>query len=638
MIRRRPQATLAVVVLTLLFTLGAQRRAVAPPAPARQPGADSFSAAQPRDIETTHLSLDFTVDFGAKVLRGSATHQVWNHTGTSTFIVDTRGLDIDAAFIDGTPTTFRLGTPMPNGTPLIIDITPATRFVRIDYRTRPTSDGLRWLTPSQTRGRIAPFLWTMSEPDLGRSWIPMQDTPSVRLTYDATVHVPPGLLAVMSAENPREVAPDGVYHFEMRHHIPAYLIAMAVGRLQFRELDERTGVYAEPELIDAAAYEMQPVPDMVDAAERVIAPYPFERYDLLFAPQFGGGMENPQLNFIAADAITGNHPAVVAPSGLIAHELAHSWFGDFVTCSNWRDIWLNEGFATYYEKRIHEELTGWERAEVGFFQDRNAVVDYVQSNPLPRLTVLHRDFAAGERPSFTIIWYQKGEMFLKTLEDLLGRATFDRAIRAYLAHNGDHWVDDLSLLESLRENATHGDAAVESQLQLDTWIYGTGLPANMTTPSSSALWNRVGVQASAFRGGAKATSLNTAGWGTVELNLFVQQINDLIPNRLAELDAAFHFSTMNTPPLQWLIAIARTLNATYTSQLENYLLRGTSGSLPVWSELARTSAGTTYGRGVYSRAKEFYDTSTQRSIESFLHIAGQTTTAARPRDVQPKAF
>ncbi|HWS72770.1 MAG TPA: M1 family aminopeptidase, partial [Thermoanaerobaculia bacterium] len=301
--------------------------------------------------------------------------------------------------------------------------------------------------------------------------------------------------------------------------------------------------------------------------------------------------------------------------------------------------WLNEGFATYYEKRIHEELTGWERAEVGFVLDRSAVVDYVASNPLPRLTVLHRDFAAGERPSFTIIWYQKGEMFLKTLEDRLGRATFDRAIRTYLARNGDHWVDDLTLLESLHDSATHGDAAVEAQLQLDPWIYGTGLPSNMTTPSSSAMWNRVAVQASAFRGGAKATSLQTANWGTVEVNVFVQQISDLIPNRLADLDAAFHFSTMNTPPLQWLIAIARTLNATYTPQLEQYLLRGTSGSLPVWSELARTSAGTTYGRSVYSRAKEFYDGQTQRSIESFLRIAGQAAAATRSHDAQrPKAF
>jgi leukotriene-A4 hydrolase len=638
-VRVRRSATLAVAVLTVLFSLGAQRRAVAPPAPARQPGADSFSAAQPREIETTHLSLDWTVDFDARVLRGSATHSVWNHTGTSTFIVDTRALDIDAVSIDGVPTTWRMGTPVTTITPLIIDITPNTRLVRIDYRTRTTADALHWLTAKQTRGHVAPFLWTISEPDFGRSWIPMQDTPSVRLTYDATVRVPPGLLAVMSAENPTEVSPDGVYHFAMRHPIPSYLIALAVGRLQFRALDERTGVYAEPELIDDAGYEMQPVPAMVDAAERIIGvPYPFERYDLLFAPQFGGGMENPRLNFIAADTITGNRPAVVPPSGLIAHELSHSWFGDFVTCSNWRDVWLNEGFATYYEKRIHEEVTGWERAEVGFVLDRNAVVDYLASNPQPRLTVLHRDFAAGERPSFTIIWYQKGELFLKTLEDLLGRETFDATIRTYLARNGNHWVDDVSFVESLRDVATQGDSGAESQLQLNPWIYGTGLPSNVTAPSSSALWNRVGVQASAFRSGTKATSLQTAGWGPIEVNIFVQQVNDVIPTRLADLDAGFHFSTMKTPPVQWLIAIARTLTPAYQPQLEQYLMRGTTGSLPVWSELARTTAGTTYARNVYAKAKEFYDTPTQHSIESFLHIATQATAAATSRAPQPKAF
>jgi leukotriene-A4 hydrolase len=632
---RRPYRSLAFVVFALL-SLGVQRRAVAPPE-TRQPGADSFSAARPQQVETRHLSLDWTVDFDASVLRGSATHELVHHTDASTFVVDTRALDIDAVSIDGTPATWHFGTPAPNGTPLVIDIAPETRSVRIDYRTRPLADGLHWLTAKQTLGRTAPFLWTMSEPDLGRSWIPMQDTPSVRLTYDATVHVPPGLLAVMSAENPRQAAADGVYHFEMRHPIPSYLIALAVGRLEFRALDERTGVYAEPELIDEAAYEMQPVPAMVDTAERILTPYPFERYDLLFPPQFGGGMENPELNFISPEAITGNHPAVVEPSGLIAHELSHTWFGDYLTCSNWRDVWLNEGFATYYEKRIHEEMTSWERAEVGFYVDRKAVVDYVVSGVQPRLTVLHRDFAGTERPSFTIIWYQKGEMFLKTLEDLIGRDRYDAAIRSYLGRNGNRWVDDVSFLTALRESAIDGDAALESRLQLDTWVYGPGLPPNMNTPATSAMWDRVAVQASAFRSGAKATSLQTKSWGPIEVNIFVQQINDLIPARLADLDAGFHFSTMKIPPLQWLVAIAKTLTAAYQPQLERFLLRGSSGSIPIWSELAKTTAGLTYGRGVYARARDFYDAPTQRAIESFLRLTSQTA-SARVRTGLPKTF
>lgn len=639
MIRHR---THALVLLALLFTLNAvaaPRRAVAPPVrQPRLPEADSFSAANAAAIETKHLSLDLTVDFDAKILRGSATHEVVNHTGASTFVVDTQNLRIDGVSIDGRSTTWHYGPSATIATPLVIDIKPATHLVRIDYRTQG-GDAMHWLTPQQTTGRVSPFLWTTSEPSLARSWIPLQDTPSVRQTYDATVHVPPGLLALMSAGNPTAVVPGGVYHFEMRHAIPSYLIALAVGRLEFRALDGRTGVYAEPELVDAAAYEMQQVPAMLDAAERVIAPYPFDRYDMLFAPQFGGGMENPQLNFIGADLITGNHSAIVEPSGLIAHEMSHSWFGDHVTCSNWRDVWLNEGFATYYEKRIHEELTGWERAEAGYFLDRNALVGYLDSKPPSRLTVLHRDYQGTERPSFSIIWYQKGEMFLKTMEDLLGRDLFDRVIRTYLERNGDHWVDDVSLVEALRDVATGGNASIESALQLDSWIYATGLPSNITAPSTSALWNRVGAQADAFRRGANASSLDSAGWGALELSFFVQQMNDLIPSRFAELDAAFHFSAMRTPPLQWLIAIASSQNATYLPQLDEYLMRGTINSLAVWSELSRTPAGIAYGRTVYAKAKDFYDSGSQRTIESYLKLRlEEDEAAASEHAFLPKVF
>ena len=639
MIRHR---THALVLLTLFFTFGtfaSARRAVAPPQrQERQPVADSFSAAQPAAIETKHLSLDLTVDFDAKILRGSATHEVVNHTGTSTFVVDTQSLRIDAVSIDGRSTTWHYAPSSTSATPLVIDIKPSTKLVRIDYRTAG-GDGMHWVAPKQTLGRIAPFVWTSNEPSLARTWIPLQDTPSVRQTYDATLHVPPGLLALMSAGNPQTVVPSGVYHFEMRHAIPSYLIALAVGRMEFRALGERTGVYAEPEMVDDAAYEMQQVPQMLDAAERVIAPYPFERYDLLFPPQFGGGMENPQLNFIGPDAITGNHSAIVQPSGLIAHEMSHSWFGDYVTCSNWRDVWLNEGFATYYEKRIHEELTGWERAEAGYYLDRKALADYIDSKPPARLTVLHRDFQGTERPSFTIIWYQKGEMFLKTMEDLLGRPLFDSVIRTYLERNANHWVDDISLVEALRDVATGGNASIESALQLESWIYEPGLPSNITAPSSSALWDRIAVQADAFRGGATASSLDTANWGPLELGFFLQQISDTIPGRLADLDAAFHFTTMKTPPLQWLVAIVKALDPAYLPQIEEYLARGTNNSIAVWSQLSLTPAGVAYGRTVYSKVKEFYDPVMQRTIESYLRLRfSEEEAATRERAFLPKVF
>jgi leukotriene-A4 hydrolase len=633
----------ALAAALLLLSLNATHRRVVtppdlPPPMPRTIGADIFSAAQPTAIETKHLSLDLTVDFTTRTLRGSATHEVVNHTGTSTFIVDTDGLDVSSVLADGAPAPFHFATPTFHDVPLVIEIRPTTRLVRIEYRSRDTARATRWLTPLETRGHVSPFLWTTNEPDLGRTWIPMQDTPGVRFTYDATVHVPRGLMAVMSAENRRTVAPDGVYHFTMPHAIPGYLIALAVGRLEFRELDERTGVYAEPELIDDAAREMAPVPEMVDTAERIIGrPYPFDRYDLLFAPQFGGGMENAQLNFLSPDAITGNRDAIVQPSGLVAHELSHAWFGDFVTCSTWRDLWLNEGFATYYEKRIHEAMTGWERAEVGLMLDQKALLDYLGTPPPERLTVLHRDFSGTEQVSFTIIWYQKAEMFLKMLEDTLGREAYDRGVREYLARNGGHWVDDVSFLQAMRDVSIAGDSALEAKLQLDAWVYGTGLPSNGTAPTTSALWNRIGVQAAAFRAGATAASLDRTGWGPLEQNLFLQQIPDVIADRLGDLEETFHFSAMTTPPLAWLAAEGRTRDMRYLPALESYLARGIQNSLVVWYEFGKTGSGRAYGRAVYPRVQMFYSPGTRSIIESYLRIFTPSASAST-KDVIPKRF
>ncbi|MDQ6799671.1 MAG: hypothetical protein M3041_02415 [Acidobacteriota bacterium] len=611
---------LALSVALLFFTFAARQRVVPPPF-ARPAPVDIFSAARPSEIESTHLSLDLTVDFSTQTLRGSVLHTVSNHTGTRKFVVDTNGLDIDAVTADGLTTTWSFGTPAANGTPLIIDIQPQTSRVRIDYRTRPSAGALRWLTAKQTAGGVMPAMWSASEPDLARTWIPLQDTPSVRVSYDAIVHVPPGEMALMSAaNNPTSPSGDGTYTFSMPHAIPSYLIALTVARYAFRPLGDRTGVYAEPQLLDDTAYEMQFLPDMLAAAERVIGPYPFERYDLVFPPKFGGGMENPELNFIGQAVITGNHAAIIPPGGIIAHELSHSWFGDLVTNATWSDLWQNEGFATYFEKRIEDEMSASEEAEAGFYTDRQALEQYLASRPPERLQVLHRTFAGADRPSFTIIWYQKGEMFLKMLEDTMGRSRFDAFIARYLQLNAYHWVDDVAFATLLR-SMLFDDPDLESRLQIDNWLYRGGLPSNVTAPTSSRMWNRVRVQADAFRAGRNASQLDRTGWTSLEELIFLQLVNDIIGPRMTELDAAFGFSTMNTAPTLWLIAAANRLSAADRTILDRYLARGTSASLPVWNRLSSTTAGLAYAVPLFNRVRDSYDTPTQQSIAQMLHIA-----------------
>ena len=144
----------------------------------------------------------------------------------------------------------------------------------------------------------------------------------------------------------------------MPQPIPSYLFALAVGNLAFRELGPRTGIYAEPETIEAAAWEFAENETKIIEAEKLLGPYLWGRYDLLvLPPSFPyGGMENPRLTFLTPTAILGTR----GQTSLITHELAHAWTGNLVTNATWQDFWLNEGWTTYAETRITEVLEGKE--------------------------------------------------------------------------------------------------------------------------------------------------------------------------------------------------------------------------------------------------------------------------------------
>ena len=613
------------IALLIAFPVEARRRVVSPRTD--PPPHDQFSAAELADIRTTHLALDLTIDFDARQIRGSATHTILNLAGTRRFIVDTRDMTIQSVNVDGHDATWSLGPTTTAGRPLIIDIEPGSRTVRIDYTTSPTVQGVIWLTAKQTNGGVAPFLITLSEPDNGRGWIPMQDTPGVRLTYEATIRVPPGLFALMSARNARQPTADGVYHVDMPFPIAPYLIALAVGRLEFRSLGDRVGFYAEPEWVEDASWDLQYVPEMLAVEERLLGPYPFERYDILLAPPgFSlGGMENPMLNFISVTGIVrGDHESPPGPSETVSHEMAHSWAGDLSTCATWSDTWLNEGFATYYQHRAMEEMIAPERAEIGYYFDRLNVEGYIQQTAInAHLTALHREFLGTENAwsSFSPASYNKGSIFLKTIEDRIGRANFDTFILSYFNANAWHWVDDHAFINSLMP---FGD----DSLKVNEWIYNTGMPSNVTAPQHSELWDRIGVEANAYRHGTPASALNTAGWRRDDLNNFLQMITDIIPQHMAELDATFHLSAMKSPSTHWFLAVALTLYPPAMPMFERFLTIGSSNVMPVYERLRRTQAGLNYAREKYKTLRERYAPNIQNYVDQVLGVTGQGVRAS----------
>src|SRR5215813_13686808 len=326
---------------------------------------DYHSYSNPAAVRVRHLDLDWDVLFEQKVLKGTAVLIVERTAQSAPLILDTRDLNIakvetSADGVTYAETTFTLGaSDKILGAPLTIPLPAKANRVRIHYSTSPGASGLQWLEPAQTAGKKDPFVFTQSEAIHARSWIPLQDSPQVRVTYTARVRTPRRLLAVMSAENLSGAAPDGDYRFRMPQAIPSYLIALAVGDLRFRSLGARTGVYAEPPVIDLAARELSDTEKMVEATERLYGPYRWGRYDILvLPPSFPyGGMENPRLTFATPTIIAGDRSLV----NVITHELAHSWSGNLVTNAVWADAWLNEGFTTYIEGRITEALYGNEQ-------------------------------------------------------------------------------------------------------------------------------------------------------------------------------------------------------------------------------------------------------------------------------------
>ncbi|MEO1086703.1 MAG: M1 family metallopeptidase, partial [Acidobacteriota bacterium] len=502
-----------------------------------------------------HLALDLAVDFDAKRLVGRASLDLDRKGDAQALYLDTRELDIRSVTLDdGAETTFTLGDDQGLlGRELKIDLGPDTKTVHIDYASSPSAAAVQWLEPAQTAGGEHPFLFTQSQAILARTWVPCQDTPGVRMTYEAKLQVPPELLALMSAENPTEKSADGVYTFRMPQAIPSYLLALAVGDLEFRSMDGITGVYAEPSVVEAAAYEFAETQQMVEAVEALYGPYLWGRYDILvLPPSFPfGGMENPRLTFATPTILAGDRSLVA----LIAHELAHSWSGNLVTNSTWDDFWLNEGFTVYLERRIMEAV--YDPAYVDMLsqlglQDLNSTLGDLS----PRDSHLHLDLT-GRDPDdgMTDVAYEKGHFFLLTIEKAVGRERFDDFLTSWFEAKAFQSQTTAEFVEYLNENLIGGDAELADKIDVDAWIYGPGLPDSLP-PVRSARFEDVNRQLKGWAGGQIATAdLQTDAWTTHEWLHFLRGLPEgLDEMRLAELDERYSLSqTGNSEKLHaWL--------------------------------------------------------------------------------------
>jgi hypothetical protein len=505
------------------------------------------SYANDREFVIKHIDMHLKVNFADKTIEGWVEYDLVHAylldnrkpgsvppyhfnpiTGNHILLLDHRDMDVLGVYGGGTydkktgtlkskakKLTYSVGVGTADsllfGKPLEIELPRSQSKIVIHYKTRPSAGALQWLSPAQTYDQTHPFLFSQSQAILARTWIPLQDKPSVRFTYSAQVKVvcaaaggadcigaPDGSFAninptdfnvVMSAVklgNPEGdlILNNKVHRFQQKKPIPSYLMAIAVGSFGYKSLGKNTGVYAEHKLLDKAVWEFADLQKMVDAASDMFGEYAWGDYNVLvLPPSFPfGGMENPVVTFATPTIIAGDRSLV----SLLAHELAHSWSGNLVTNRTWDDFWLNEGFTVYVESRIMERLYGADYADMlrvlGKGELDKTLGWMMKESPDDSHLRLH----LGDRDpdeGLTDIAYEKGRFFLMMLEQLYGRKAFDELLNhhfkryAFGTVTTDLFLADLKAFHEKNAQTLGVMSWANFEPLVAAWIDGGGLPA-----------------------------------------------------------------------------------------------------------------------------------------------------------------
>ncbi|MEC7533476.1 MAG: M1 family aminopeptidase/hydrolase, partial [Pseudomonadota bacterium] len=449
---------------------------------------DTLTYAQPQVARVTHVALDLALDFDSKRVGGTAELTVLAAPGAQEIVLDSNGLEIEQVTDGaGRALAYTMGEPDPRGgkgAPLTITLDGA-ETLRIAYRAPEDASALQWLSPEQTKGGVHPVLFSQGQAILNRTWIPTQDSPGIRQTWEARITAPEPLDVVMSGVRQGEPESLGngrrAFTFVMDKPVPPYLIAIAAGDIDFKAIGPRTGVWAEPATLDRAWREVNDTEEMVVAAEELYGEYRWGRYDMIVLPPAFpyGGMENPVMTFLTPTFIAGDR----SNNGLVAHELAHSWTGNLVTNAVWGDSWLNEGVTTYFENRIVEAVYGKQRAEqeaaLMFANIQETLAEVGEDAPG---TALSTD---GGYQLGSAIAYDKGAFFLRTVESVVGRERFDDWLRQWFDNHAFQPATSELFYEDMMANLVQGEAEAQA-LMLREWIFEPGLPANVAKPDPAA--------------------------------------------------------------------------------------------------------------------------------------------------------
>lgn len=610
---------------------------------------DPHSYANFNEIQTKHLSLELDVSFANKTIYGIARHEVVNKNAKKA-VFDINGpliqkvtigpkhQEVEVDFVIG-----KMDEDSVLGQPLIVSIQPSTKFINIYYKTGVRCDAVEWVNPESEKDA---FLYTQGQAILTRSWIPLQDAPSNRITYDACVKVEPGLMALMSAENPTSIDSSGIYRFQMKYPIPSYLIALTVGDIQYHPYNERCGVYAPKNMILKAKNEFSELPKMMHAIEKHFGPYAWGKYDIMVQhPSFPfGGMENPCLTFLNPSIIAGDKSLV----SVVAHELAHSWSGNLVTNETWNDFWLNEGVTVYLEHRIMEELFGSDYSEmlseIEWSELQKEMIQIEQSQHPEDGALLLQLKNRNPDDGMTSVAYIKGAYFLKTLEHLVGRTKMDEFLTNYFKRYRFKSINTEKFVALLKETLL---GSRYSNFNYQSWIYETGIPTNSYQKSSSLLekmqsladktnrgidifapqrkvrWIKKSLTSKKQKKVVFTKRLNIQDFTTQQWIMYFRSLNAAVSaEKLQKINEYGSFSSSNSEVrFEWFLLNLRNRNWKIEPELKQFIQSTGRRKyiLPLFSAIVKDKSRLDWAREVYSNARHNYHSVTRNSVEKLLY-------------------
>lgn len=586
---------------------------------------DQDSYANFNQVRTKELTLNLTVDFTRQRLSGFVEHQlIWLDPAARRLVLDSKDLEISkveflddakqwqaAAYLVGVGDVLR-------GQPLKIQLPQQSTKIRVHYATKPTASALQWLSAAQSTEKKQPFLYTQSQAIHARSWIPIQDTPAVRVTYHANILIPAYLKAVMSADLVQSQAEKGQYRFQMDQPVPSYLIALAVGDLQFKAIDSRSGVYGESAWLDEATREFADVSKLVDAANELYGQFAWGRYDLLVLPSSFpfGGMEYPRIAFVTPTVLTGDRSLV----NMVAHEMAHAWAGNLVTNANWQHLWLNEGMTSYVENRLMAKVYGQKRADQEFALNVAELQKEIVKMPALDTRLWAPWHGVDPEKVFNQIAYTKGQLFLRWLAAQAGVDQFDQYLRGYFQRHAFQSLDSEQFLDDLQRHLIQPKELAISQAQLREWMQGEGLPVFAVMPPVDTFSHVDEVIQIWLTQQLPLSTLKTREWSVQDWIYFLRKLpRQLSEAQLAELESNYGFSSSQNAELftEWALLVVPLRHPLIDEPLKKFLKSvGRIRYLePLYKMLAANEQKREWMRKVYREARSSYHPQAQLVLD-----------------------